>query len=154
MEIKNFFPSVLFVSGAIFAPAGAKCRTLCRPPVGGLHVFGVPLLMDQFVRGLSESSSLPGTSIGSNSVCPLVRIEEEVSSYYCLLQQAVADSWGDDASMSLATCLIRKETNPNFEAPHMLMSCGCLCHFTGATCWFFCTYSNTSTVMADCYKRS
>ncbi|KAL3629200.1 hypothetical protein CASFOL_026422 [Castilleja foliolosa] len=43
------------------------------------------------VRGFPKHPSLGGTSVGGHSVCPLVRIEEEASSCYCLLQQAVPD---------------------------------------------------------------
>ncbi|KAL6551478.1 hypothetical protein OROGR_007632 [Orobanche gracilis] len=59
------------------------------PSCAGLHVFGAPLLMDQFMWGFPNHPSLGGTPVGSHSVSQLVRIEEEASSCYCLLQQAV-----------------------------------------------------------------
>lgn len=86
------------------------------PPLcGSLHVFGAPLNDGPiYVRGFPNHPSLAGTSAGSDSVCPLVRIEEEASSDYCLLQQAVSDPLGDDASSFLGHFLKSKRPSQKF----------------------------------------
>ena len=57
--------------------------------VGGL--VGAPLSVDHFWEGLSESPKfMAGTAVGDDSVCHLVRTEEEASSCSSLHQQALA----------------------------------------------------------------
>ncbi|KAL6518822.1 hypothetical protein OROHE_017575 [Orobanche hederae] len=69
-------------------PNVVRCAALlCRLACIWSTLIGGPI----YVRGFPNHPSLGGTPVGSHSVFQLVRIEEEASSCYCLLQQAVPD---------------------------------------------------------------
>lgn len=80
MEIKNLFPSVL-LSQVRYLLQEEPNVVRCASFLGGLACIWSTLTDGPiYVRGFPNHPSLAGTSIGSDSVCPLVRIEEEVSS--------------------------------------------------------------------------
>ncbi|XP_059670133.1 ATP-dependent RNA helicase-like protein DB10 isoform X2 [Cornus florida] len=91
------------------------------PSFGGLaYIWSALMQRTNFWEGLSESPMfMTGTAVGDDSVCHLVRTEEEASSCSSLREQALAACiWGMVLLLALALLIhkSKKKRNRNLEA--------------------------------------